>query len=462
MKRVAIVGGGIAGLSAAFELEQQRRGGAAVEYRLYEAAPRLGGVLRTERVDGCIVEAGPDSFLSEKPWAAELCREAGLADQLVGSNDAARRTFIVVHNRLVPLPDGLQFMVPTRILPTVFSPLFSFSTKLRAVAEWFAQPQVASDDESVADFVERHFGREMVERVADPLLAGVYGGEAARLSVRATLPRMAELESRYGSLVRGMLAVRRKFQGASPTPIFTTLQDGMQTLADAVAAHLKAEWVRTSSAVRDLRRAGAAWSIGSEEFDAVILALPAHAAAELLTPHAAELAEELRGIGYSSSMTMALGYDRAALFGPERARLEGFGFLVPRAERRRVLAVTYVHNKFPHRAPEGRLLLRVFLGGATDPAAVEMPDEAAVATVRAELAQILGLQATPLFTKAYRWPHAMPQYEVGHLERVERIKKLSGALSGLQLAGNAYSGVGVPDCVRSGREAARAVLPNAG
>ena len=463
MRRIAIVGGGIAGLSAAFELEQKRRAGAAVEYRMYEASAQLGGVLRTERVEGCLVEAGPDSFLSEKPWAAELCRELGIGEQLIGSNDAARRTWIVVNNRLVPLPDGLQFMVPTRILPTAFSPLFSLSTKLRAAWEWFAKPRAAAGDESVAQFVQRHFGREMVERVADPLLAGVYGGEAARLSVRATLPRMAELEARYGSLVRGMLAVRRGAQRAAVSPIFTTLKDGMQALADAVVARLHPDGVRTSSPVRELQRGEGSWRVGALEFDEVILALPAHAAGELLAPIGGELADELRSIAYSSSMTMALGYDREALSPAERSRLgTGFGFLVPRRERRRILAVTYVHNKFPHRAPEDRRLLRVFLGGAADPAALELSDESAIATVRGELAQLLGLQAEPLFTRVYRWPRAMPQYEVGHLARVERINRLCSAIPGLRLAGNAYAGVGVPDCVRSGQEAARAALENAG
>src|SRR5216684_7413665 len=210
MKRIAIIGGGISGLSAAFALEEQRRSGAPLEYVLFESTPRLGGVLVTDRVDGCLVEAGPDSFLTEKPWAADLCRQVGLGDQLIGSNDAARKTYILVKGRLVAIPDGLMFMVPTKLLPTAFSPLFSLGTKLRMAREWFHPPRTADQDETVASLVERHYGAEMVERLADPLLSGVYGGEASQLSVRAVLPRFTEMEASHGSLGRAMLAARKK------------------------------------------------------------------------------------------------------------------------------------------------------------------------------------------------------------------------------------------------------------
>src|SRR5581483_5106943 len=213
MKRIAIVGGGISGLSAAFELEQRRKSGAELEYVLYEASPHLGGVLRTEMVDGCLVEAGPDSFVTEKPWAADLCRSLGLGDQLIGSNDADRKTYILTGGRLVEMPDGLMFLVPTKIMPTGMSPLFSWKTKLRMAQELFHPPRAVEHDESVAAFVERHYGSEMVDRLADPLLSGVYGGEAASLSVRAVLPRFAEMERTHGSLGRAMLAARKKSKG---------------------------------------------------------------------------------------------------------------------------------------------------------------------------------------------------------------------------------------------------------
>src|SRR5712692_6494222 len=238
MKRIAIIGGGISGLSAAFAFEEQRCSGTQLEYVLFESTSRLGGVLVTERVDGCLVEAGPDSFLTEKPWAADLCRQVGLGDQLIGSNDAARKTYILVKGRLVAIPDGLMFMVPTKLLPTAFSPLFSLGTKLRMAREWFHPPRTADQDETVAALIERHYGAEMVDRLADPLLSGVYGGEASDLSVRAVLPRFAEMEAKYGSLGRGMLAARKMAPNGPSRPLFTSLKDGMQQLVDAILARL--------------------------------------------------------------------------------------------------------------------------------------------------------------------------------------------------------------------------------
>src|SRR5215470_16514608 len=237
MKRIAIVGGGISGLSAAYALEKKRRAGAEVEYVLYESSPRLGGVLVTEQVDGCLIEAGPDSFLTEKPWASDLCQELGLGDQLIGSNDAHRKTYILAGGRLVEMPDGLMFMVPTKILPTVLSPLFSWKTKLRMAREWFHPPHKAKGDETVASMVERHYGPEMVDRLADPLLSGVYGGEASQLSVRAVMARFSEREAQYGSLGRAMLAARSAMARApntKPRPLYTSLKDGMQQMVHAV------------------------------------------------------------------------------------------------------------------------------------------------------------------------------------------------------------------------------------
>jgi protoporphyrinogen/coproporphyrinogen III oxidase len=461
MKRIAIVGGGISGLSAAFALEKHRLAGASLEYVLFESSPRLGGVLVTERVDGCLVEAGPDSFLTEKPWASDLCREVGLGDQLIGSNDTDRKTYIVVKGRLALIPDGLMFMVPTKIMPTVLSPLFSIPTKLRMAREWFHPPRKADADETVAAFVERHYGSEMVDRLADPLLSGVYGGQAAQLSVRSVLPRFAEMEATHGSLGRAMLSARKKMARMSKAParpLFTSLKDGMQQLIDAVASRLPASALLTNSTVQHIQRQNGGWviSVGyaSDHFDAVITATPAQVAAELLTMVSQNLASELRGIQYTSSVTVNLGYDRNV-----RASLPpGFGFLVPRSEGKRILAATFVHNKFPHRAPEDRALLRCFIGGARNEQVLQAPDEEVLRTVREELKQIIGLTADPLFTRVYRWKRAMAQYGVGHLERLQRIEGLLQQLPGLTLAGNGYRGIGVPDCVRSGTEAANKAL----
>jgi protoporphyrinogen/coproporphyrinogen III oxidase len=460
MTRIAIIGGGISGLTAAFTLEEQGRAG-QVEYVLYESSFELGGVLRTAHIDGCIVEAGPDSFITEKPWAADLCRTLGLGDQLIGSNDADRKTYILVRGRLIPMPDGLMFMVPTKVLPTGFSPLFSWTTKLRMAQELFHPPGAANGDESVASLVERHYGAEMVDRLADPLLAGVYGGEAASLSLRAVLPRFAEMERTHGSLGRAMLAARKKLPRSQtkPTPpLFTSLKNGMQQLVEGLVTRLPPSSLLTQAPVQSIQREAGGWSVftGSkpDQFNAVVVALPALAAAKLLSTCSPELSSELAAIGYSSSITVGLGYGRDV----RQSLPPGFGFLVPRSEGKRLLAATFVHNKFPHRAPEDRALLRCFFGGSSAEDVWRLSDDAIVAVVRNELHEILGLRATPLFARVYKWKSAMAQYGVGHLERLDRIERLRQQLPGLALAGNGYRGIGVPDCVRSGQQAAAQAL----
>jgi oxygen-dependent protoporphyrinogen oxidase len=465
MKRIAIIGGGISGLSAAYALEEKRRAGVEVEYVLYEASSRFGGVLVTDRVDGCILEAGADSFLTEKPWAIELCKKLGLGDQLIGSNDAERKTYIVVRGKLVEMPDGLMFMVPTKLAPTVLSPLFSWGTKLRMAREWFHPPHKANGDETVAAFVERHYGAEMVDRLADPLLSGVYGGEASQLSVRAVLPRFAEMEAKHGSLGRAMLAARgamaRASQGAPP-PLFTSLKDGMQQMVDALLGALDGESLRSGANVQAVSPEAGGWvvsaGLGSDEFDAVILALPTRTAGALLLRSGKELASELASIDYSSSVTVALGYDKQV----RESLPPGFGFLVPRSEGKRMLAATFVHNKFPHRAPADRAIVRCFLGGARGEQMLALAEEEILRIVREELDQILHLSAEPLFARVFKWRGAMAQYGVGHLERLQRIEALRQKLPGLALAGNGYSGIGVPDCVRSGTTAVEETLSSLG
>ncbi len=471
MKRIAIVGGGISGLAAAFALEELRRNGAAIEYVLYESSAHLGGVLRTEHIGGCVVEAGPDSFLTEKPWAADLCRAVGLGDQLIGSNDAERKTYILVRGRLVAIPDGLMFMVPTKILPTMLSPLFSWSTKLRMAGELFQRPRIAQGDESVASLVGRHYGAEMVDRLADPLLSGIYGGEATALSVRAVLPRFADMERTHGSLGRAMLAARKKMSSAPKqpaSPLFTSLKNGMQQLVEAVISRLSPLSLLTNTPVQAVRPEAGGWAVSagarSEHVYAVIFAVSTYAAAEMLRLGSAglpeepalQLAAELTAVQYSSSITVGLGYDREI----RQSLPPGFGFLVPRSEGKHMLAATFVHNKFPHRAPPDRALLRCFIGGMRAEAAWPLSDDQIVGMVRTELQQILGLRSEPLFARVYRWKAAMAQYGVGHLERMERIERLRQQLPGLALAGNGYRGIGVPDCIRSGREAAAHVLAN--
>jgi oxygen-dependent protoporphyrinogen oxidase len=474
--RTAIIGGGIAGLAAAYELEKARAAGAAVEYTLFEAREKLGGSLASEMVDGAVLERGPDSFLTEKPAAAELCRELGLGDRLVPSNDADRKTYIVVGNRLVALPDGLMFMVPTKLIPTALTRLFSLKTKIRMGLELLHPPRPSGKDEAVATLVERHFGKETVERLADPLLSGIYGGDASQLSARTVLPQMVKMESEYGSLTRGMLAAHRKMRqamakrngaaqgnGKPARAIFTAMKGGMQELVDAIEERLDPKAVCTSTPVSALERLQVKWMVdtghGPDLYDAVIVATPAWAASVLLSRADAKLAEELGGIPYSSSITINLVYDESQL-----GRLpEGFGFLVPGTEQRSMLACTFVHRKFLGRTPPGKVVLRAFLGGTRNEALLAEPDAALVATVRRELSEILGehvipQSADPEHTQVSRWRRAMAQYAVGHQERKQRIAERVAMLPGLRLAGNAYDGIGIPDCIRLGRQAAREIL----
>ncbi len=456
--RTAIIGGGVAGLAAAYELEK-----AGAEYALFEGGSRLGGVISSATVAGSALEDGPDSFLTEKPAAAELCRELGLGDELIPSNDAERKTWIVVGKRLVALPDGLMFLIPTKLMPTAMSGLFSIGTKIRMGMELMLPPRKGEADESVASMVERHYGAEVVDRLAGPLLSGIYGGEADQLSARAVLPKLVEMEVRHGSLTRAMLAtMSARPAGAATRATFTTLRGGLQLMIDALAARVKAEAIRLKTPVRMVERVAEGWRVttaaGSEVFDAVIVATPAWAAAEMLGTVDAQLAEELAGIPYSSSIAVNLVYDEARL-GPLP---DGFGFLVPASAGRAMLACTFAHRKFLGRIAPGKAVLRAFLGGVRNAALLEQPDEVLIATARRELSEILGAQVVgphiePEETRVSRWPRAMAQYAVGHLERMKRVRAHAGALPGLHLVGNAYDGIGISDCIRLGRKAAREI-----
>jgi oxygen-dependent protoporphyrinogen oxidase len=470
--RIAITGGGIAGLAAAYELEKARAGGTAVDYTLYEERPRLGGSLASEMVDGAVLERGPDSFLTEKPAAAELCRELGLGGELLPSNDAARKTYIVVRNRLVALPDGLMFLVPTKLVPTALTRLFSLRTKIRMGLELMHPPRPSEGDESVAALVERHFGQEAVDRLADPLLSGIYGGDAAQLSAQTVLPRLVDMETKYGSLTRGMLAAHKKMREMAKSatgpkreapPIFTALRGGMSQLVDAVVARLDPGSLRTSTQVSAVRKSGESWSVAAggaeQKYDALIMAAPAWAAGKLLAPVDESLGRELSSIPYSSSITVNLIYDETKI----GTLPEGFGFLVPAVEGRAMLACTFVHRKFLGRTPPGKAVFRAFLGGMKREALLDESDEMLVQTVRRELSEILGAKVfsaavEPERAQVSRWRRAMAQYAVGHRERMQRIAAGVVELPGLRLAGNAYDGIGVPDCIRLGRKAARELV----
>ncbi len=481
--RVVIVGGGIAGLATAYELQERARADRTpLHVSLVEANRRPGGVIHTERADGFVIEGGPDSILAQKPWAVELCQRLGLGDQLVGTNPVQRKTYVLHRGRLCELPEGLTLMIPTRLKPLLQTGLLSPLGKVRAGLDLLQRPRRrACDDISLAAFVREHLGCEAFERIVEPLMAGIYAGDAEQLSLKATFPRLLELENQYGSLVRGLLAQREP----KPTPLtsfpdregggaggearrwtgFVTLREGLGQLVEALVAHLDQIHLYTGQRVQAIRLQtpdGRRWP-GYEvcladgtilPAHAVILATPAYVSAELLAGLAPGLAETLDGISYVSTATVSLGYRRADVAHP----LDGYGFVVPRVENRPLLACTWTSSKFPHRAPDNHVLLRCFLGRAGQEEILWLDDDELLRLVRTELEGILGLRARPVLIRIFRWQRAMPQYVVGHLERLAAIEAQLGQYPGLYLTGSAYHGVGLPDNIRAGAQTAEALL----
>jgi oxygen-dependent protoporphyrinogen oxidase len=435
--RVAIIGGGISGLTAAYYLQRDSR----FEITLIEAESRLGGLLETRLVNGCLIEAGPDSFLAAKPAALELIADLGLADQVIASNDHQRRTYILKNGALVPMPEGLVLMAPTDFEALRHSSLLSPEAQARASRELDRQPPPTPlPDRSVAEFVEDHYGQEFVEWLAEPLLTGVFGGDCARLSVQKVLPRFVELENKLGSVSRGLAADRREKPSES---LFKTLRGGFQQLVDALDSQINVRRIHSRA-----ERIEPGWRVLTSgpaiEADSVILALRTWQAAPLIRNFAPELAVSLDAIPYSSAVTVGFTYPAAGFPHP----LDGFGFLVPRREGRRIVACTWVHRKFDYRAPAGQLILRAFLGGE---AWCQASDSQIIAAVREDFAAILGVAEAPQAVSIARWPRSMPQYEVGHLDRAAAIEHGLIQYRGLYLGGNSLDGIGIPDTIRRAR-----------
>ncbi len=410
--RVVIVGGGITGLSAAYDLAK-----AGIPYTLVEKESRLGGVIQTKSWEGCLLEGGPDSFLSTKSEGLALIRELGLEDEVIGSNDSQRSTFLLRNGHLTPLPEGMTMFIPSRAIPLLKSKLFSWPAKLRMGAELLRRPE-SHPDRSVSEFVIDHFGEEMLEYLAEPLLSGVYGGDPEQMSINSVLPRFVEMERQKGSLARAMLGARKPALATDnkKLPFQTTLRGGLGKLTDKLSEGVE---VRKGIA-HSLERQGDGWrvKVGEDWIDAshVILACPAWAAAHLVEDTDLRLSELLHAIPYSSSLTLAMVY-RASEFNGRRA---GFGFLVPRKERDRLLGCTFVGNKFANRVPDDKITLRCFFGGMSDPAVLGESDEDLVAQAREELQRILGLTAAPIHASISRSPEAMAQYTDRACGAVER------------------------------------------
>lgn len=534
-RRIVIVGGGISGLAAAhrlFELQDSAEE-ARAEVLLLEASERLGGTVRTYRREGFLLEGGPDSFISEKPAALELARRLGLEERLTGTNEENRRSFVVRGGRLRPTPEGFQLLAPSRLLPFLTTDIFTWRGKARMALDLILPRRKETDaqhDESLAAFVRRRFGQEALERMAQPMVGGIYTADPEHLSLRATMPRFLEMERRHRSLIlamwknaRNSASDSRHTRGASGArySLFLSFDEGTQVLTDALAARLAQGTARLNTKVESLtlnptrlenrpHSEGKAWSTvetlpsstrlederqatglqstglpnhgqapkfeensqsrrrddgprrwllqtdGGETIsaDAVCLALPSYAAARLLRETDDSLADELERIPYASTATVNLAYRRADIPHP----LDGFGFVVPFIERRATLACTFSSVKFPSRAPEGHALLRAFVGGALQPEMFELDEARMIEAVRRDLRDLLGVSAPPLFAHVEKWPRSMAQYHLGHLERLARINAHLQNFPTLALCGNAYTGAGLPDCVRSGETAADSLL----
>jgi protoporphyrinogen/coproporphyrinogen III oxidase len=464
--RIAVVGAGIAGLAAAHRLvELSRERGIALDLSVWEAARRPGGSIGTERTGGFVIEAGPDSFISEKPAALQLCERIGLTPHLVRTRDENRRTYVVHGGRLHSLPDGFLLLAPTQFWPLLTTRLFTWPGKLRMGLDLVLPRGPLRADESLGSFVTRRLGREALERVAQPLVGGIYTADPDDLSLAATMPRFLEMERKHRSVILAMWrslqqqpATARATSGARWS-LFVSVDDGMQTLVDTLAQRLPEGVLRCGAPVTALARDGGGWRLrlgdgATAEADAVVLATPAHRSAALLEGVDTGLAQELNGIPYASSATVSLAYSQSAFSRP----LDGFGFVVPLVESRSIVACTYSSMKYPGRAPEGFVLLRAFVGGALQSERFADDDATMETRVRQELADLLGVTAAPVLTRIHRHHEAMPQYRVGHLDRMARIDARVGAVGSLALAGNAYRGVGIPDCIRTGELAAETIL----
>jgi oxygen-dependent protoporphyrinogen oxidase len=442
---VTIVGGGISGLAAAWELHKR-----GVSWQLLEATSRLGGVIRTEEKDGFLLEGGPDSILAQKPEGVALCRELGLGDRLIPTNPELKAVYILRGGRLHALPEGMMLAVPTRILPFLRSGLFSWPGKLRMGLDLVRPGRQGNGDESIASFLRRRFGQEAVDRLGEPLLAGIHAGDPERLSILATFPRFRDLEAKHGSLVRGMWAAPRPKPkpGARPPVAFYSLRGGLGELVQALVERLPPEWIRRDAVVRSLTRSGDGYALrlGSGETvsaAAVIVAAPGPKIAPALEGLLPEASRVLGTVPFASTATVQLGFRREDVTHP----LDGYGMVVPRTEGLRTTALSFVSTKFAHRAPEGHVLLRGFLGGVRDESALEMSDGEMVETVCRDMAPVLGLKAEPVLTRVFRWPGGTPQLEVGHLERMRGVERAVGEVPGLHLTGAGVWSTGIPDSV---------------
>ena len=467
MKKIVIIGGGIAGLSAAYHIHEEIFKNIPVECTLLESSEKFGGKISTMRFDGFIVERGPDSFISQKPEAIELCKKLGLEDRLTGTSPDHPNTYVCLKNKLVTMPDGLSLMIPTKFMPFILSPLFSWMGKIRMGMDLFLPKKKGNDDESLASFVRRRMGEEALEKMAEPMLAGIYASDPNLMSINSTFPMFVQTEQKYRSLILGMLARKRQQmvhrgeipKGKQPFSLFMTLKNGLDEMVETLVEKATNVVFRSETKVTDLSLTEEGWRLtlndgSSINADAVILATPAQISARLVEDTSPKVAGLLNQIRYVSTTTVSIAYKKEGF--PHS--LDGFGFVVPKTEGKRILACTWTSSKFPKRVPEEYVMLRCFVGGAMREELAELDEDSIGTMVREELLDIMGIDCEPVFLKVFKYKKSNVQYQVGHAALIESIREELQSFPGFFVTGSAYTGIGIPDCIRDGASAAKEVI----
>lgn len=468
-KRAIVIGGGITGLAAGYRLKNEaEKKGIPLALTILEASSRVGGVIHTEHRDGFVIEHGPDAFISTKPWAKALCEELSIDDKFIGTNSQMRRSFVIQNSKLHPVPEGFYMMAPGSFLPFIKSPIFSWHGKLRILGDLFIFPRSNIDDESVADFVRRRLGTEAFERMAQPMIGGIYTSDAENLSLKATFPRFLEMEREYGSIIKALITQKRKASQTSRATsgprysLFLSFTKGMQILVDTLSNKLNG-CIRLNSKVNTIQQnqGECTWKVlldndNSLETDLLCIALPAPRTSQILADISPTIAEKLNAIPYTSSATVNMAFRREDISHP----LNGMGFVVPIKEQLNLIGCSFSSVKFENRAPENQVLLRAFLGKASiegnNSDNTSQTDIASLALK--DVSKILGIKEKPIFSIVSQHSQAMAQYQVGHQKIVSDINKLTRDLKGIVFAGNAYNGIGIPDCIHSGDQAALTLL----
>jgi len=462
-KKIVIIGGGISGLATAYSLEERaEREGKSVAITLLEKKNQIGGNILTERVGDFLIEGGPDCFLSEKPWAIQLCEKLGIADRLLCTNDEYRKTYIYWKGRLRELPEGIMLMIPTRFIPLLKSNLFSLAGKFRMGMELFIPKRKSGGDESLSEFVRRRLGQEIVERVAEPLVAGVHAENPDTMSIKSRFPRFVQMEEEYGSLIKGMLTKRRRMlnseNGKPKWTMFMTLKNGLDELPLTIVKALKMTTIITNKEVSEINKVSG-YKIylkngDTIDADVVIFATPSYETGRLLRVLNSSISDQLITIPYVSTATISLAYKKDSISHP----MNGFGFLVPRVENRRIMGASWVSRKFSYRTPDDSILIRCFIGGSRNEELVSLDDKDMLKMIKEELKDIMGISAEPILTRIYRWEKAMPQYTIGHDERVSRIEESILKYPDIFVTGSAYRGGGISECIKNAQLTAESVI----